>query len=130
AGARDIALEAVAWMRRARGAALARYAAGTAPQQDVFAADVEIAMLEHQAVSAERTRLLVEARLRALLHVDPAAPLPRPPDSLRVPDAGDARLLVMRSNERMRPEVRGAEAAIAGQRARLALANRAGLPEL
>jgi len=127
---RQTALETLAWMRRARAAALARYAAGTAPQQDVFAADVEIAMLEHQAVSAGRNRLLVEARLRAMLHLDPASPLPAPPDTLSVPDADDARLLLMRSNERTRPELRGAEARVDAQRARLALARRAALPEL
>ena len=120
--ARITALEALEWMRRARAAALARYAAGTAPQQDVLAADVEIAMLDHQAVLAERNRLLIEARLRALLHVDPLAALPAPPDTLPLPDGDAARLLVMRSNELTRPEILGAQAEVESARARLALA--------
>ena len=126
---RSTALQVLEWMRRARAAALARYAAGTASQQDVLAADVEVAMLDHQAVMAERNRLLVEARLRALLHLDPLAPLPAPPDTLPLPDRDGARLLIMRSNERTRPELRGAEAAVESQRARLALARRERLPD-
>ena len=125
----SIALQTLEWMRRARAAALARYAAGTGQQQDVLAADVEIAMLDHQAVMAARNRRLVEARLRALLHLDPLAPLPPPPDTLALPDRDDARLLVMRSNERTRPELRGAEAAIEAQRLKLALARRGRLPQ-
>ncbi len=127
--ARATALELLEWMRRSRASALSRYAAGTAEQQDVLAADVEIAMLDHQAVRAERNRLLVEARIRALLHVDPLAPLPAPPDTLPLPDRDEARLLVMRSNERARPELRAALAAEESQRARLALARRERLPE-
>lgn len=127
--ARATALELLEWMRRSRASALSRYAAGTAEQTDVLAADVEIAMLDHQAVRAERNRLLVEARIRALLHVDPLAPLPAPPETLAVPDRDAARLLVMRSNERARPELRAAEAAVESQRARLALARRERLPE-
>ena len=126
--ARATALELLEWMRRSRSAALARYAAGTAEQQDVLAADVEIAMLDHQAVRAERNRLLVEARIRALLHVDPLAPLPAPPDTLPLPGRDATRLLVMRSNERTRPEIRAAEAAVESQRARLSLARRERLP--
>jgi outer membrane protein TolC len=126
---RASALETLEWMRRSRSAALARYSAGTAPQQDVLAADVEIAMLDHQAVMAERNRLLVEARLRQLLHFDPLAPLPSPPDTLPLPDRDETRLLIMRSNERTRPEIRRAEAEVESQRARLALARRERLPE-
>lgn len=116
-------------MRLARSAALSRYAAGTAPQQDVLAADVEIAMLEHEAVRAVRNRLLVESRLRELLHVDAGLPLPVPPDTLPLPSLDQARLLLMRSNERTRPEIVGAEAAIESERARVELARREGRPE-
>jgi outer membrane protein, heavy metal efflux system len=123
------ALQALEWMRRARAAALARYAAGTAQQQDVLAADVEIAMLDHQAVVAERDRLLDEARLRSLLHLEAQTPLPAPPDTLPLPDREAARLLVARSDERTRPELRIAEAEIEAQRLKLALARRERLPQ-
>ena len=127
--ARATALETLEWMRRARAAALARYASGAAPQQDVLAADVEISMLDHQAVMAERNRLLVEARIRSLLHLDPFVPLPAPPDTLPLPDRDAARLMIMRSNERSRPEFRSATADVASERARWALARRQRLPE-
>jgi outer membrane protein, heavy metal efflux system len=125
---RATALQTLEWMRRARTVALSRYASGSVPQQDVLAADVEISMLEHQAVAAERNRLLTESRIRALLHQDPLAPLPAPPDTLPLPGRDEAQLMIMRSNERARPELGAAEAEVQGWRARLALARRERLP--
>ena len=61
--------------------------------------------------------------------MDPLAPLPAPPDTLPLPDREAMQLLVMRSNERTRPEIQAAEAAVESQRARLSLARRERLPD-
>ena len=126
---RRTSLDLLDLLDHTRASALARYAAGLAPQQDVLDADVEIAMREHEVVSAQRSQTLVEARLRALLHLDPLTPLPAPPDTLERPDALDAVRLIARSNEARRPETLAAEADIRVAEARRALASRSNLFE-
>ncbi len=122
-------LDLIDLITRARASALARYAAGLAPQQDVLDADVEMAMREHDVVTAGRGQALVEARLRALLHLDPLTPLPAPPDSLTRPGALDAVRLIARSNEARRPETLAAEADVRAAEARRTLASRSRLFE-
>lgn len=60
----------------------ARYAAGEAPQQAPIQAEVEIAHLVHEAMVLATEREVAEARLNALLHREPAAPLPPPVEAL------------------------------------------------
>jgi outer membrane protein TolC len=117
--ARATATELLALMRGIRQSALARYAAGSAPQQDVLQADVEIAMLEHEAVSAERNRHVVEARLRALLHLSPVQVLPAPSLSLEAPSMDHARMILAARGVAPWPELGAAEARIEASRARV-----------
>ncbi len=60
----------------------ARYAAGEAPQQAPIQAEVEIAHLVHEAMVLATEREVTAARLNALLHREPAAPLPPPVEEL------------------------------------------------
>lgn len=53
-----------------------RYAAGLAPQQAPLQAEIERVHLVHREVSLQADRSVVAARLNALLHRDPVAPLP------------------------------------------------------
>jgi outer membrane protein TolC len=55
-----------------------RYAAGLAPQQAPLQAEVELAHLLHREVMLDADRAVVVARVNALLHRPPAAPLPAP----------------------------------------------------
>ncbi|HSL81217.1 MAG TPA: TolC family protein [Thermoanaerobaculia bacterium] len=66
--------------------ATARYAAGEAPQQAPIQAEVELAHLVHRDMVLETTREVLAARLNALLHREPGAPLPPPVDRLALPE--------------------------------------------
>lgn len=60
----------------------ARYAAGEAPQQAPIQAEVEIAHLVHEEMVLATQVEVAAARLNALLHREPAAPLPPPVEEL------------------------------------------------
>ncbi|MFP3941180.1 MAG: TolC family protein [Thermoanaerobaculia bacterium] len=62
--------------------ATARYAAGEAPQQAPIQAEVELSHLVHRRMVLETEREILAARINALLHRDPAAPLPPAPPEL------------------------------------------------
>jgi outer membrane protein TolC len=71
-----------------RSAARVRYAAGQARQQDVLQADLQRALLKQQRLEWERERVVVQARMNALLEQPPQAPIPTPaglPDPSRLP---------------------------------------------
>ncbi|HET9227720.1 MAG TPA: TolC family protein, partial [Thermoanaerobaculia bacterium] len=61
-----------------REVAAARYAAGLAMQQDPLQAEVESAKLLQMGAELEAQRRVIAARINALLHRDPGAPLPPP----------------------------------------------------
>ena len=72
-----------------RSVALQKYAAGLVGQEDALRADVELAMLDHQAIVLGRERRIVRARVNALLHRAPGEALPVPADSLPDPREGE-----------------------------------------
>lgn len=117
-------------MGQFRRVALQKYAAGAAGQQDALQAEVELAMLEHQRVALSRSRRVVVAQLRALLHDETGRDLPAPPPEL--PEAAlsetyaDAESTAMR----LRPELRGREALRQAREDELRLAERERLPEV
>lgn len=111
-----------------RSVALQKYAAGLVGQQDALQADVELAMLDHQAIVLGRDRRIVQARVNALLHRNPGEALPVPVDSLPDPREGeespgspDAALT--------RPDVRRAEAERDAWAAERSLAKKRRLPD-
>ena len=59
-----------------RNVARIRYTTGQAPQEDVLQADVERAMLKQQRLGWERERLVVQARMNALLDRAPQTAIP------------------------------------------------------
>ena len=114
---------------RFRAVAVQKYAAGIVGREDALQADVELAMLDHQAIVLKRDRRIVRARLNALLHRSAEDPLPSPVDSLPEPRDGeespgspDAALA--------RPEVLRAEAERDAWAAEASLARKRRLPEL
>jgi outer membrane protein TolC len=71
-----------------RSTARVRYASGQGLQQDVLQADVQRALLKQQRLEWERQRIVVQARMDALLERPPEAPIPAPaglPDPSRLP---------------------------------------------
>lgn len=117
-------------LQQFRRVALQKYAAGTAGQQDALQAEVEQAMLEHQRVVLERTRRMITARLRALLHDETGRSLPEPPHDLAAAEAGAHPDSAVAMAMRLRPELRGREALRDARQEELRLAERARLPEV
>ena len=111
--------------------ATARYAAGEASQQDPLQAEVELAHVEHDAHQLETERRLTVARIDALLHRRPDAPLPPPPDALTLPPSTllDREALTQQAL-RERPDLRAADARVRGVESAVALARREFLPDV
>lgn len=115
-----LAEENAALLGEFRKNAEARYKAGLGQQQDVLQADVEIARQQERVVALRRARLVATARLNALMHLAPDAPLPPPaeagPPGPLPPAAG------LREAALNRPDVRAAVARVGAEEAALALA--------
>ena len=61
-----------------RSIALVRYTTGQAPQGDVLEADVQRALLKQQKLELERQRVVIQARMNALLERSPQAAIAEP----------------------------------------------------
>ncbi len=110
--------------------ATAQYVAGTAAQQDPLQAEVEVAHLLHREVVLDTEREVLVARLNALLHRRPGAPLPPPPAELL--PASDPLAPVESLEEdavAVRPELRTLAAEIRGLGAAVALQKREFYPD-
>lgn len=108
-----------------------QYSAGRAAQQDPIQAEVELAQLEREKITAEAERDQLVARLNGLLHRPPGAPLPAPPSELAMATApagtsAELQALALRT----RPQRDAANARIAAAQARVAVAERAFYPDV
>jgi outer membrane protein TolC len=112
-----------------RSLAVQKYATGTVGQQDALQAEVELAMLDHEAIVLARERRIARARLNAMLHRGPVEELPAPLDS--IPDAveGEERPAGPDASA-LRPDVKRAEAERDARAAEVELAGKGGAPEL
>jgi outer membrane protein, heavy metal efflux system len=112
-----------------RSVAVQKYAAGIVGREDALQAEVELAMLDHQAVVLRRERRIVHARLNALLHRAPQESLPAPLDSLPIaPEHAESS--PPPDSTLLRPDVLRIEAELEAGEAMLSLAKRRRLPEL
>ena len=112
-----------------RRVSLARYSAGLVGQQEPLQVDVELAMLDHQAVVLERQRLVAVAVLNVLMHDPPDRRLPPPPREIPLPDTSVVHADLAPRARALRPEMRAADARVDASRAAVTLAGRQGLPE-
>jgi len=76
--AQEINDEHIRLLEELKETATNRYASGLAPQQAPLQAEVELTHLIHRSVTLRTERSVAVARLNALLHRPPLAPLPRP----------------------------------------------------
>jgi outer membrane protein, heavy metal efflux system len=112
-----------------RSLAVQKYATGTVGQQDALQAEVELAMLDHEAIVLARERRIVRARINAMLHRGPVEELPAPLDS--IPDAVEGEESPAGPDvSALRPDVKRAEAERDARAAELELAGKRGAPEL
>lgn len=105
-----------------REVAAARYAAGLAMQQDPLQAEVESAKLLQVGAELEAERRVTAARINALLHRDPGAPLPPPLARLPELDVPDDAAALEAEALAARPELAGRAAAIQAREAQLRMA--------
>jgi len=129
--ARAISLnqELLALFPQLRRVSLARYSAGQVGQQEPLQVDVELAMLDHEAVVLERQRLVAVTVLNVLMHDPPDHWLPPPPREIPLPDTSVVHADLAPRARALRPEMRAADARAEASRAGVALAGRQGLPE-
>ena len=121
--------ELLALFPQLRRVSLARYSANQVGQQEPLQVDVELAMLDHEAVVLERQRLVAVAVLNVLMHDPPDHWLPPPPREIPLPDTSVVHADLAPRARALRPEMRAADARAEASRAGVALAGRQGLPE-
>lgn len=113
-----------------RGAAEAQYVVGAASQQDLIQAEVELARTKESAIRLEASRLDAIARINALLHRVPGAPLPPLPSTIAsgamALPPGDA---LAEEAVATRPALAAADASIRGAQASAELASLARKPD-
>jgi outer membrane protein TolC len=102
--------------------ATARYAAGTASQQDPLQAEVEIAHLLHQRLALDTKRRNLIAQINALIHRRPDLSLPPPPIELPLPEALGLQTSTLEEEALAnRPELLRLDAATLADRSRVEL---------
>lgn len=112
-----------------RDIAVTRYSTGSVGKQDALHAEVEIALLEHQAIVLERERRAILARLNTLLNRLPDEPIPPPSKLTEISALPDAKAL-HDSALQARPELKELAARIQASKAQTELARRAFYPDL
>ena len=112
-----------------RDIAVIRYSTGIASKQDALRAEVEIALLEHQAIVLEREWRTILARLNTLLNRLPEEPIPPP---LKLPEISalpDAKALYNQALQ-ARPELKALAARIQASKTQTELAEKDFYPDL
>ncbi len=115
-------------LSRLRKVAETAYASGSAPQQDVLQAEVELTRLQNQALQLKRMRRTVRARINTLRNVDPQAELAAPaalPDPHPLPKYAALRDAALAGY----PMLRSLDAQITASTDRVALAHKNALPQ-
>ncbi len=118
-----------ALLKEFRNIAVSRYSTGLASKQDALRAEVEIALLEHQAIVLERERRTILARINTLLNRLPDESIPPPsklPEISALPDAKSLHDNALQS----RPELKELAARIQASRTQTELAKKAFYPDI
>ncbi|MCI0743463.1 MAG: TolC family protein [Gemmataceae bacterium] len=107
-----------------------RYAAGLVTQQDVLLAQVEIDRQKERLLELEQIRKVVLARINALLHAPPDAPLLEPAAKLpvppKLPSVDELRQVALDR----RPDIQALARRIAAEEANLGLALKERFPDV
>jgi outer membrane protein, heavy metal efflux system len=126
---RELNRQNVDLMQEFRATAKAKYEANQVSEQDVSAADLELAKLEQTRFELEQSERIAVARINTLLHRAPDHPLPAPPRSLDPtidpPDVAELREVAIKR----RPELAALAAKIQSEQNALALACKEYFPD-
>jgi len=119
-------------MRVMQGGATAQFESGRGSAQDPLQAETELAHMEHDSAILASRRDIVVAQMNELLHRDPAASLPPPPQELPLPpepEKSDPKRL-QEDVVSKRPDIRALHDRARGQQARADRAGRDGYPDV
>lgn len=108
--------------------AITRYSTGLATKQDALRANVESNLLKHQAITLDRERRTIIARINRLLNHTPDDPVPPPqklPEPVLLSNVEALRVQALQS----RPELKAQQAHIQGFNTRTKLAQRDFYPD-
>jgi cobalt-zinc-cadmium efflux system outer membrane protein len=118
----DLSQRNVELMQDFRASAKSKYEANQVSEQDLSAADLELAKLQQQRLELEQTKRTAIARINTLLHRCPDDSLPPPPQRLVIkgslPDASDLRERAVEN----RPELGALSSRIQSEQNAVALA--------
>ena len=117
-------------LRQFRETARAKYESGSAPQQDLLQADVELAELGRRQIELQRGGRIAAARINTLLHLAPDAALPAAPPALETGVVLASAKQLRESAVTQRPDLAALGAKIRAARASLALSYREFYPDL
>lgn len=112
-----------------RSIAINRYSTGLVSKQDALHAEVEIALLEHQAIVLERERRTILARIDTLLNRLPDESIPVPSKLPEISSLPDVKVLHNNALQ-ARPELKELAARIQASKTQTELAKRAFYPDL
>jgi cobalt-zinc-cadmium efflux system outer membrane protein len=112
-----------------RSVAETRYAAGTALQQDVLQAELELLHLQRHGLLLVQQRESARATINALLNRSPDSQLPEPAE-VAIPAAVAAMETLQHRALQTHPELRGLDAQIASYEAQVTVAEKAMWPDM
>lgn len=118
-----------ALLKEFRALAISRYSTGLASKQDALRADMEFAMLEHQAIVLKREQRSIRTHINTLLNKRPESALAQPSSLLAIAALPDVKFLHQQALH-ARPELKVLAATIDAAESQSALAKRNNYPDI
>ena len=118
----DLNQRNVELMQDFRAAAKAKYESNQVSEQDLSAADLELAKLQQMRLELEQSQRTTMARINTLLHRRPDYPLPAPPAQLTTTDQVPEALVLRELAIEHRPELAALASRIQSEQTAVALA--------
>jgi outer membrane protein, heavy metal efflux system len=126
----EVSAETVELLAHFKDIAMAKYEANQATQQDVYQAELELALVSARMAELRRSAAVAAARINTLLHRPAHSPLPPPPAMLSMPTglppADTLHLLAVRQ----RPDLAAQRARVRAEDAGVELACKEYYPDL
>lgn len=118
-----------ALLKEFRGIAVSRYSTGLASKQDALRADMELALLEHQAIVLAREQNSIRAHINTLLNKLPDSSLVQPSGLAKIGTLPEVQQLHQQALQN-RPELKSLTATIEAAKSQSELALRNNYPDI